>query len=111
MTAGPWQVSGATSVRRGATAAWVAGAATGLHRARRRAYSLRMARFLILTGVALVVIGLLWGPLSKLGLGRLPGDISIQRGNVTLYIPVTSAVLVSAVLSVAIWAVRLFLGR
>jgi len=36
-----------------------------------------MARILIIPGVLLVVIGLLWGPLSRLGLGRLPGDIVI----------------------------------
>jgi hypothetical protein len=70
-----------------------------------------MARTLILAGIVLIVIGLLWGPLSRLGLGRLPGDIVVERENFTLYIPVTSAILVSVVLSVVVALIRSFLGR
>lgn len=70
-----------------------------------------MARFLIIAGIALVVIGLAWGPLSRLGLGRLPGDIVIERGATTIYIPITSAILVSVVLSVAVSVIRMFIGR
>jgi hypothetical protein len=70
-----------------------------------------MARLLVILGIALIVTGLLWGPLSRLGLGRLPGDIVIERGNFTLYIPVTSAILVSLVLSLLLALARLFLGR
>jgi hypothetical protein len=44
-----------------------------------------MARFLIVLGLVILVIGLLWPYLSKLGLGRLPGDIVIQRYNGTFY--------------------------
>ncbi len=70
-----------------------------------------MARYLILAGIVLIVIGLLWGPLTRLGLGRLPGDIVIERESFTLYIPVTSAILVSVVLSVVMTLIRSFLGR
>ncbi|HKL54531.1 MAG: DUF2905 domain-containing protein [Roseovarius sp.] len=70
-----------------------------------------MARFLILAGLVLIVTGLLWGPLSRLGLGRLPGDIVIERENIRLFIPITSAILVSVVLSLLIALVRIFLGR
>lgn len=70
-----------------------------------------MARILIIAGVLLVVIGLLWGPLSRLGLGRLPGDIVIERENLTLYIPVTSAILLSIALSVVLAVIRMILGR
>ncbi len=70
-----------------------------------------MARFLVLAGIVLIVAGLLWGPLSRLGLGRLPGDIVIERETTTIYIPVTSAILVSVVLSVVLSVLRLFLGR
>ena len=70
-----------------------------------------MARYLILAGIALIIIGLLWGPLSRLGLGRLPGDIVIERESFTLYIPVTSAILVSVVLSVVVALIRGFTGR
>ncbi|MCZ0812059.1 MAG: DUF2905 domain-containing protein [Pseudomonadota bacterium] len=70
-----------------------------------------MARFLILAGLVLIATGLLWGPLSRLGLGRLPGDIVIERENLRLFIPITSAILVSVVLSLVIALVRIFLGR
>ena len=42
-----------------------------------------MARFLIMLGLVLLVAGLLWPLLSRVGLGRLPGDIVIERDNVT----------------------------
>ena len=70
-----------------------------------------MSRLLILTGLALILLGLLWGPLMRLGLGRLPGDIVIERENFRLYIPVTSAILVSIALSALLFLIRLFLGR
>ena len=43
-----------------------------------------MARFLIVLGLAILLIGLLWPYLSQFGLGRLPGDIVIKRENMTL---------------------------
>ena len=70
-----------------------------------------MARLLILLGIALIVAGLLWGAAGRLGLGRLPGDIVIERESFRLYIPVTSAILVSVVLSVVVAVVRHVLGR
>lgn len=66
---------------------------------------------MIIAGVLLVVIGLLWGPLSRLGLGRLPGDIVIERENLTLYLPIISAILVSIALSVGLAVIRMILGR
>jgi Protein of unknown function (DUF2905) len=62
-----------------------------------------MARFLIVLGLAILLIGLLWPYLSKLGLGRLPGDIVIERENVTLYIPLATCLLLSLVLSFIFW--------
>jgi len=62
-----------------------------------------MARFLIVLGLAILVVGLLWPYLSKLGLGRLPGDIVIERENVTLYIPLATCLLLSLVLSLIFW--------
>ncbi len=70
-----------------------------------------MPRLLILLGVLLIVVGLFWGPLTRLGLGRLPGDIVIERENFRLYIPITSAILVSVVLSVVVTVLRQLLGR
>jgi DUF2905 family protein len=62
-----------------------------------------MARFLIVLGLAILIVGLLWPYLNKLGLGRLPGDIVIQRENATLYIPLATCLLVSLVLSLIFW--------
>jgi hypothetical protein len=62
-----------------------------------------MARFLIVLGLAILLMGLLWPYLSKLGLGRLPGDIVIERENVTLYIPLATCLMLSLVLSLILW--------
>jgi Protein of unknown function (DUF2905) len=62
-----------------------------------------MGRWLIILGVVLVVAGLLWPGLGKLGLGRLPGDIVIERENFRLYLPITTSIVVSIVLSLILW--------
>jgi hypothetical protein len=62
-----------------------------------------MARWLIILGVVLLLTGLLWPWLGKLGLGRLPGDIAIERENFRLYLPVTTSVLISLALSLILW--------
>jgi hypothetical protein len=61
-----------------------------------------MARFLIILGAALVILGFAWPLLAKLGLGRLPGDILIERENFTLFIPLTSGLIVSVVISLVV---------
>jgi formate hydrogenlyase subunit 3/multisubunit Na+/H+ antiporter MnhD subunit len=65
-------------------------------------------RILIVLGVALVVIGLLWPYLSKLGLGKLPGDIVIRRDNFNFYFPITTCILISVVLSGLFWLIGKF---
>ena len=62
-----------------------------------------MARWLIILGVVLIVAGLLWPWLTKLGVGRLPGDIVIERDNFRLYIPITTSILISVILSLLLW--------
>jgi len=62
------------------------------------------SRLLIVLGVVLVAIGLLWPLISKLGLGRLPGDIVIRRDHVVFYAPITTCLLISLVLSLIVWA-------
>jgi Protein of unknown function (DUF2905) len=62
-----------------------------------------MARVLITLGLAILVVGLLWPYLSRLGLGRLPGDIVIERGNMTFYFPLMTCFLVSLLLSLVLW--------
>ena len=65
-----------------------------------------MARFLVTIGLVLVALGFLWPLLSKLGLGRLPGDIVISRGNFRFYFPIATSLLVSLVLSLILWLFR-----
>jgi hypothetical protein len=62
-----------------------------------------MARFLIVLGLAILVVGLLWPYLSKFGLGRLPGDIVIERENRTVYVPLATCLLLSLLLSLVFW--------
>ena len=65
-----------------------------------------MSRALIILGLLLVVVGLLWPMLAKLGLGRLPGDIYIQRPTFSFYFPLTTSILVSLVISIILWLVN-----
>ena len=62
-----------------------------------------LARWLVILGVGVVVLGLLWPWLTRLGLGRLPGDIVVERDNFRLYIPITTALLISVGLSKILW--------
>lgn len=66
-----------------------------------------MQKLLILLGVALLFIGLAWPWLANLPLGRLPGDIVVERENFRVYFPITTLVLISAVLSAVAWLLRL----
>ncbi|MCF6256465.1 MAG: DUF2905 domain-containing protein [Gammaproteobacteria bacterium] len=65
-----------------------------------------MPRLLITLGILLVVVGLLWPWLSKLGLGRLPGDIVVERENGRFYFPLMTSLIVSLVLSLLLWLFR-----
>lgn len=65
-----------------------------------------MARLLIGLGIVLIVVGLVWPWLSKLGLGRLPGDIAIKREGFSFYFPITTSIIVSVVISVILWLFR-----
>ncbi len=65
-----------------------------------------MQRTLVIIGVLIIIAGLLWPWLSRVPLGRLPGDIVIKRDNVHFYFPITTMVIVSIVLSVILWLFR-----
>jgi len=65
-----------------------------------------MQRALIVLGFVLLVVGLAWPWLSRLGLGRLPGDIRIERDGFGFYFPITTGIVVSLVLSFLIWLLR-----
>jgi hypothetical protein len=61
------------------------------------------SRVLIGLGLVLLAAGLLWPLVGKLGFGRLPGDIVIQRENFTFYFPLITSVVLSVILSLALW--------
>ena len=65
-----------------------------------------MSRILIIIGLIIVAIGMAWPWLARLGLGRLPGDILIQRENFTFYLPITTGLIVSVVLSQILWLIN-----
>ena len=77
-----------------------------LARTRQTSYVLAMSRILIIAGVLLVVAGLAWPWLSKLGLGRLPGDIVVQREGFSLYFPIVTSLILSVIASVVFWLIR-----
>ena len=62
-----------------------------------------MNRWLIAVGLLLILIGLLWPWLSKLPLGRLPGDIAVQRDGFSFYFPLMTSLVISVLLSILIW--------
>lgn len=65
-----------------------------------------MQKALIVTGIVILLAGLLWPWLSQLPLGRLPGDITIERPGFTMYFPITTMLLVSVILSIIAWLFR-----
>lgn len=62
-----------------------------------------MSRTLIVLGLVLIAAGLLWPVAQKLGLGRLPGDIVVEREHFRFYFPILTSILVSVVLSLVLW--------
>ncbi len=65
-----------------------------------------MQRWLVTIGVAVILLGLAWPYVSKLGLGRLPGDFRIHTSNGVFYFPLTTSILLSLVLSLVLWLFR-----
>ncbi|HLH95084.1 MAG TPA: DUF2905 domain-containing protein [Xanthobacteraceae bacterium] len=62
-----------------------------------------MARWLIIIGVALVVIGLLWPVLARIGIGHLPGDIHFRGRGWSFYFPITTCIILSAAVTLLFW--------
>ena len=65
-----------------------------------------MQKTLILLGIVILAVGLLWPWLGKLPIGRLPGDIIIDRPHLKVYIPITTMVVVSLVVSIILWLIK-----
>ena len=58
-----------------------------------------MQKALIVLGAILLAAGLLWPWLGKLPIGRLPGDIIIDRPNLKIYLPITTMIIISVIIS------------
>jgi hypothetical protein len=70
-----------------------------------------LAKFLVIAGAVMVVAGLVVHLLpSGFPLGRLPGDIRVERPGFRFYFPLTSSVLVSAVITLVLWLVSRMRG-
>lgn len=68
-----------------------------------------IAKLLIIGGAVLIVIGLLWQIGGRFfPLGRLPGDIVVEKENMRFYFPVVTCIVISIVLSLATYLFRLF---
>ncbi|HWK75602.1 MAG TPA: DUF2905 domain-containing protein [Povalibacter sp.] len=65
-----------------------------------------MQRALIVLGAVTVLIGVAWPWLSKLPLGRLPGDIVVDRPGFRFFMPITTMIIVSLVVSLVLWLLR-----
>ncbi|EGD52193.1 hypothetical protein TheetDRAFT_0912 [Thermoanaerobacter ethanolicus JW 200] len=63
-------------------------------------------KMLIFMGAILILIGVLFSVGSKIGLGRLPGDIVYQKGNFTFYFPIMTSLLLSLFLTLIFWLFR-----
>ena len=65
-----------------------------------------MSRTLITIGIVLVILGLIWPWLQKSGIGRLPGDIFVERDKFRFYFPVTTSIIVSLLVTLFFWLFR-----
>ena len=61
---------------------------------------------LIVLGGILLVAGIAWPLITRLGLGRLPGDVVVERGNFRFYFPIVTSLLISAVITLLAWFFR-----
>ena len=59
-----------------------------------------MQKILIILGIVILVIGLLYPYIKKIGLGQLPGDIIFRSGNSTFLFPVVTCIIISVVLTI-----------
>ena len=65
-----------------------------------------MGRWLVIFGLVLVALGLAWPLITKLGLGRLPGGLRLEREGFGFYFPITTSLIVSIVISLLLWLFR-----
>ena len=67
------------------------------------------SKILVIVGFIIVGVGILFMYSDKIPfVGRLPGDISIKKENFQLYVPITTSIIISIVLSLIIWVISFF---
>ena len=59
-----------------------------------------MQKILIIVGIIILVVGLLYPYIKKLGLGQLPGDIVYKSENSTFFFPIVTCIIISVVLTI-----------
>ena len=62
-----------------------------------------MPKLLIIIGIVMIALGIAWLVGERLGLGRLPGDFVIERGNMRIYLPLTTCLIISALMTLLFW--------
>jgi hypothetical protein len=65
-----------------------------------------MQRLLILLGLLILIAGLAWPWIARLGLGRLPGDINVERDGWSFHFPVVTSIVISVLLTILVWLFR-----
>jgi uncharacterized membrane protein len=65
-----------------------------------------MTKWLVTIGIVCIVLGLAWPLIAKLGLGRLPGDIHLEKEGFNFYFPITTSIVISIVISLILWIFR-----
>ena len=65
-----------------------------------------MQKAFIVIGLIIVAIGIAWPWLSKLPIGRLPGDIALERPGFKFFFPITTMIVLSIVVSLLLWLFR-----
>jgi len=68
-------------------------------------------RWLVVLGLVLLLLGLVWPWLGRIGLGHLPGDIRIERPGFRFYFPITTMIVVSVALSLLATLISWLQGR
>jgi len=65
-----------------------------------------MQRLLIVVGLLILVVGIAWPWIARLGLGRLPGDVNVERDGWSFHFPIVTSIVVSLVLTFLLWLFR-----
>jgi Protein of unknown function (DUF2905) len=65
-----------------------------------------MSRVLIVIGILCLLAGLLWPWITRLGLGRLPGDFRFESDSFSFYFPLATSIVISVVLSLIFWLIN-----